>query len=269
MIKIDKNDIDFKKLYKIDCQGTNSTIYTDGSTCFKLLDKTCFDEKKSIYKKFNELSGEKIEGVIMPEDFIFDSGEFIGYTMPYFGDSMPLSDKFFTRKVDLKKLSDALKKTSIIMRKLHDMKIVCRDFSFENVLINSNGEVAYCDLDACGFKNYESLYISYLLKRFMVDYRQNRVACSENTDRISMMISYYYLIFASEIQNVTQKRYLLMSEEVDSIYNSVDVANRLIDRCEFIGEIPYLDEFISSDDIGILDRCKHKQKEFSRRYIKR
>ena len=52
MIKIEKGDINFRDLYKIDCQGTNSTIYTDGTTCFKVLDKTHPDEKKGIYEKW-------------------------------------------------------------------------------------------------------------------------------------------------------------------------------------------------------------------------
>lgn len=268
MIKIEKGDINFRDLYKIDCQGTNSTIYTDGTTCFKILDKTHPDEKKGIYEKFSDLSGEKIDGVIMPEDFIFDRGEFIGYTMPYFANSMPLSDRFFTRQVDLKKLSEALTKTSIIMRKLHDKGVMCQDFSFENVLINNKGEVVYCDLDSCYFNGHESLYISYLLKRFMIDYRGDLVVRGENTDRISMMISYYYLMFALELQKVSQRKFLRMSEDVETVYNSVDVANMFIDRSEVIGDVPYLDELISANDTGILDRWKHKQKAFSKRYLK-
>ena len=102
----------------------------------------------------------------------------------------------------------------------------------------------------------------------MIDYRGDLVVRGENTDRISMMISYYYLMFALELQKVSQRKFLRMSEDVETVYNSVDVANMFIDRSEVIGDVPYLDELISANDTGILDRWKHKQKAFSKRYLK-
>ena len=51
-------------------------------------------------------------------------------------------------------------------------------------------------------KEHIAPFISILMKRFFIDYRDEKLPLSSNLDRISMMISFYYLIYAKEIQNL-------------------------------------------------------------------
>lgn len=267
MSNIRKSDIDFSRLTLLSNEGSNGTIYTDGVTCYKLLDKMYPDEVTDLYYKLCEMEGINIDGVILPEDFIISDNRFVGYSMPFFKNSMSISDKYFTRYLDTGSLFSDLNKASSILRKIHESGIVCQDISFENILVDVNGNVMFCDMDACKYDHHNSQYISYMLKRFMCDYRRQAFIPNSNTDRISMMISMYYLIFALEIQKVSRKSFLSMSDKLDTIYDSVGIANRLIDRNNKMGYIPYLDEIISLNDDVIIDRCEEKQKEFRRRLI--
>lgn len=52
MEKINIKDIDFSVLQKLQSQGTQSTIYTDGHLCYKLLDGLYPSEKKIYIKNF-------------------------------------------------------------------------------------------------------------------------------------------------------------------------------------------------------------------------
>ena len=47
--------------------------------------------------------------------------------MDYFPNSMPLSDRFSVRYVDIKKLFNYVLKASKILRTIHDNNIICQD----------------------------------------------------------------------------------------------------------------------------------------------
>ena len=90
---------------------------------------------------------------------------------------------------------------------------------------------------------------------------------SSNLDRISMMISFYYLIYAKEIQNLTKRQYHKLSDKISTLENARVYANMLVDKGKCIGEIPYLDELINLNDDYIIDR--DKQLNLVRRLLRR
>lgn len=267
MDKIDIHDVDFDSLSKIKYQGTQSTIYTDGAICYKIFKNLTNEEIDGLYRKFSEMDGLKIENVILPREFIFDNAKLQGYTMDYFIDSAPLSEKFLVRYVDSKKILDAVMKASKILRTIHQNNITCQDFSFENILINELGNVMYCDLDGCSYKEHISPFISVILKRFFIDFRRENYPISANMDRISMMISFCYLMYAKEIQNLTRRQYHKLSDNINTLENVRQYANVLLDRKNPIGEIPYLDELIDTDDDYVYDR--EKQLSLVKRLLKK
>lgn len=256
MEKIQFKDIDFLKLQKLQQQGTKASLYRDGHICYKILDGLYAEEKEELYKKLLDMDGIKIENVLLPKQLIVQENKLQGYAMDYFYDSMPLSDKFMVRYVDCRKLFNYVIKASKILKNIHSHGIICQDLSFENILVTEDGKVAFCDLDGCTYENHIAPFISLLMKRFWVDYRDERIPLSDNLDRISMMISFYYLIFLKELQNLTKREYNKLSDKIITLENSRKYANELVDKTISIGDIPYLDELIDIDDDYIYDRKK-------------
>ena len=267
MEQIKLSDINFQSLQKLKQQGTKSTLYKDGNVCYKILDGLYDDEKESLYKKLLDMDGIKIDSVLLPKELIVKDGKLQGYTMDYFPNSIPLSDRFSVRYVDSKKLFDYVLKASKILRTIHNNDIICQDLSFENILVDSKGNVAFCDLDGCSYDGHIAPFISVLMKNFFIDYRDEKLLLSTNLDRISMMISFYYLIYAKEIQHLTKRQYHKLSDKITTLENARIYANMLVDRSNSIGEIPYLDELIDPNDDYIYDR--DKQLGLVRRIFKR
>ena len=102
MEQIKLNDINFHSLQKLKQQGTKAKLYKDGNVCFKILDGLYDDEKESLYKKFLDMNGIRIDNVLLPKELIVKDGKLQGYTMDYFPNSIPLSDRFSVRYVDSK-----------------------------------------------------------------------------------------------------------------------------------------------------------------------
>ena len=202
MEQIKLSDINFHSLQKLKQQGTKSTLYKDGNVCYKILDGLYDDEKESLYKKLLDMDGIKIDSVLLPKELIVKDGKLQGYTMDYFPNSIPLSDRFSVRYVDSKKLFDYVLKASKILRTIHNNDIICQDLSFENILVDSKGNVAFCDLDGCSYKNRLAPFISMLIKRFLANYRNESILLDTNLDRISMMLSFYHLIYDKELQEI-------------------------------------------------------------------
>ena len=116
MQEIKMKEIDLFTLQKLQNQGTNSTVYTDGKMCYKFLDGLYPNEKRDLYRKFLDMDGIEIDHVLLPKDLIIKDGELNGYTMQYFQDSMPLSDKFlltFLKKKTIAEPKDVIKKVKV------------------------------------------------------------------------------------------------------------------------------------------------------------
>ena len=163
--RIKFNDINFSSLQKRQQQGTKATIYRNGDTCIKILDCLYDEEKELLYRKLIDMDGITIPNVLLPKELIIKDGKLEGYSMDYFKDSMPLSDRFMVRYVDCKQLFEYVSRASKILRDIHQNGIVCQDLSFENILIDTNGNIAFCDLDGCSYKEHIAPFISVLMKR--------------------------------------------------------------------------------------------------------
>lgn len=257
MDKIKLGDIDFSKLDKFKIQGTSSTMYKNDDKCIKILDKFTDEERFDLYMKLLDMDGIKIDNVLMPIDLIIDDGNLIGYTTEYFKYSINLYDKFINdRYVNVKDIFKAVKKASNILRNIHDNEIVYQDLSFDNILIDKDGNVKFIDIDACNYKNHMSNIISMILKRFMIDYRKENIILTENVDKISMYISTFCTLYIKEIQNISNKKYNSLASHVKTLDNMYKVSRILVDKKNRISELPYLDELIDDSDDYIIDRDK-------------
>ena len=158
MEQIKLKDINLDSLKKLQQQGTKSTMYRNGTSCIKMLDGFYEEEKDALFKKFLDMEGIEIENVLLPKELIVSNGKLEGYTMDYFP-SVSLTDKFEVRYVDTKKLFDYVYKASKILRDIHRNGIICQDLSFENILVDENGNVKFCDLDGCSYKGNISPFV--------------------------------------------------------------------------------------------------------------
>lgn len=266
MEQIKLKDINLNSLKKLEQQGTKSTVYRNGTSCIKMLDGFYEEEKDALFKKFLDMEGLEIENVLLPKELIVSNGKLEGYTMDYFP-SVSLNDKFEVRHVDTKVLFDYVYKASKILREIHRNGIICQDLSFENILVDDNGNVKFCDLDGCSYKDNVSPFVSLIMKRYFIDYRKEQLLLCTNLDRVGMMLSFFYIVYAKELQKLNRKSYSKLAEKSNTLEEMRKYANLLLDRSNPVPEIPYLDELIWLDDDLVYDR--YKQLSLFRRIIRR
>ncbi len=254
---IELNDINLDELEKYKVQGTKSTVYHDGEYCIKILDGLHPYEKEILYKKLLEMDGMILDDVLMPKDLIVHNGQLAGYTMNDFKNSVNILDYLTsTRYIDCKYILKVVKEASLILKKIHEYGIICQDLSFDNILIDEDGNIKYSDIDGCAFKDYNSPYMSVLLKRFLIDYRKDKLCyVTKNMDRISFMLSFYYVIYLRELQKLSEKKYHSLSDNISTLENCREYANMLL-GFRTLPEVPYLDELINDSDNYIIDRIK-------------
>ncbi len=267
MEKIKMGDIDLSTLQKLQSQGTFSTIYTDGNLCYKILDGLYRDEKQDLYHKFLDMNGINIDNVLFPRDLIVENGILQGYTMDYFKNSICLSDKFSTRYFNCKDLLFYVDKASRILREIHRYGIIYQDLSFENILVNNEGDVTFCDIDGCRYRNHSSPFFSVIFKEFLIDYRKSKVFNEEDIDKISMILSFYLLMYKQVLQKITKKQYRTLSKHIHTLENLKQCANMLVDKNCTIKDVPYLDEVIDLTDDYEMGR--EKTLKLSQRILRR
>lgn len=266
MEQIKLKDINLNSLKKLEQQGTKSTIYRNGTSCIKMLDGFYEEEKDALFKKFLDMEGLEIDNVLLPKELIVSNGKLEGYTMDYFP-SVSLNSKFEVRQVDTKVLFDYVYKASKILREIHRNGIICQDLSFENILVDDNGNVKFCDLDGCSYKDNVSPFVSLIMKRYFIDYRKEQILLCTNLDRVGMMLSFFFIVYAKELQKLNRKSYSKLAEKSNTLEEMRKYANLLLDRSNPVPAIPYLDELIWLDDDLVYDR--DKQLSLFRRIIRR
>ena len=259
MDKIDIKDIDFDSLKKLRFQGSLATVYKDGSECVKIFKKMKNFNVETLYDKFMRMDGIKIDGVLMPTCLIMDENGLRGYIMPYYENSVSLNRFcYYPEHMESAEILRAVKKASIILKEIHKNGIICQDLSFDNILINRNLEIAYCDMDGCWYDELRSECVSKLLKKYLFDYRGQKIIVSKNLDRLSMLLSLFQVMYLREIQKLSDKRYNYLADNLKTMENLRKYANILRDKEELIPDLPYLDDIIDDADAFVIDRNKQR-----------
>lgn len=253
---INLNEIDLSSLQKLKNQGTQSTIYTDGTICYKFLNGLYPDEKIAVERKFRDMEGIKINGVLLPQSLIFNNGKLEGYTNKYLANSIPLSDKFEKNFFNCNELLTYVKKASKILRNIHKNNIGYQDLSFENILVDENGNITFCDIDNCTYKNYHSAFYSKLFKEFLIDYRNCNIPSVKDVDKISLILSFYLTMYGQVLQKITKKQDYFLTSNINTLKNLKKIKDILIDKKCPLQNMPYIDEFIDLKDNYEINRKK-------------
>lgn len=268
MEKIRVNDIDFSNLKKMNSVGTKSAMYTKDGICIKMFKELYPEEKKDMYRKFLSMDGLDIDGVILPKDLIVDGDKLQGYTMEYFENSEPLFKRFGrSNYVDCREMFDVVKNASLILRRIHENKFVCQDLNFDNILIDDSGTIKYCDIDGCTYNGISSPYMSSLLARYLSHRRKEFDDFSVNSDRVSLILSFFLLAYTKEIQKVSNREYCSLSGSLQTLKNMEEYADSLCLKGGNLPCVPYIDELIDDNDSGYINR--EKQISLFRRVFRR
>lgn len=258
---IDFKDIGFNRLKKTSRQGLNSIMLIDENRAYKILLDTF--SKDEIYKKLKEMEGIKIDGMIMPKEYICKNGMFIGYSMDYVKNSVSIYDKFSgQRYMSMKELLEILKKASTILKNIHSEGIIYQDLSFDNILVDDKNNINFIDIDSCAYKNYYTNFAPNLLLNFIdylgYDYSQ---IISMGADRLSFLLGFYYISYFKEIEKLNISEYKYLYDNVKTICMANSVVKKIYEKYS-LEEVPYFDELIDINDDFIIDR--NMQIDFSR-----
>ena len=251
-------DINFNAFEKLRYQGDNSTIYTNGDICVKRLEDLTKEEKDDMKRKLMEMADISVVDALLPKGLVLDGDVLDSIIIANFKNSKNFFERFGrSRFVDIAEIFSAVKRASLILRELHENGIVCQDLTFSNILIDSEENIKYCDMDSCCYNGIYSPYSSLLLERFMIGFRREKKYCvTKNTDRLSLFLSFIQFLYSKEMQKISIRKYQELSDKLKTLENCKQYFEILIDKRNPIPQIPYMDELIDDSDEGQIDRKK-------------
>ena len=251
------SDLDFSSMKKLSSQGSTSTVYDFDNYCVKMLDKMSVEDQNQIRLKFLEMDGLEVDGLLLPKKLIFKNNTFVGYFMDKFPSSMNLYD-YFGQKVliNFKELNDALYKASIILRNAHSNELILQDFSFDNILIDKDGNVKVCDIDGCSYKGYQGAYMSMIIINYYRVIFKELFTINKELDKQSLLFSMIIFIYGTYVSKM--KEYDKLSSKSQTLSNIRPIFESLLRDLSV--EIPYLDELIDLSDNFVLDRVKQMKR---------
>lgn len=246
---IDVNDIKFDKLKFLNTRGSQSMMYTDGVNLYKMFEGLFPSEKVDAYNKFLDLDGRGIRHIILPNKLIIKNGLLCGYIMPYYKDYFSLGDLFRNDTIDLSNVLISMYYVSHVLRYLHDNGIIIKDFSFQNILINQENDILFCDMESCLYHNNCGPFVSDTYQEFMDKYKPK--IAGKDMDNLSLLLELYRFLCSCNF-DIKNKRNNLINN-ISTLKNINDYLFKLINSNERI-DVPYLDELIDFNDTYVIDK---------------
>ena len=139
--------VDNKKLSKFKklnpACNSESTLYTDNNTLYKVLKPFCRDKVRE--RNIELLSEYNHPNCMFPKDKLIskDSQDFIGITLDYLKDYITLSDALIKRNMTFSTRKDLAHKICKINKDLEELKISFVDIHPDNIMINNNYSIWY------------------------------------------------------------------------------------------------------------------------------
>jgi len=164
----------------------------------KVLDRYTMEEKKELFYGW-EMKDLSIDRFLFPHTLYVEEDKVEAYAIHHLKNSEILYDyyqdySFFNFDQMLHSFKDA----SLILRRVHENKIVGGDINFDinfdNILINQNGFLQYIDVfDSCHFGSFCSAnFVSLALYNFMTLYRGGLLLLISMKIQIKFL---FYLLF--------------------------------------------------------------------------
>lgn len=249
MERIGIEELDLTGMRKYKNQGNNSTIYENDTKMIKVLDQYYAEEKEELFYKSQVMDYLNIDNVVWPTILYVKNNQVEAYMMEKFSHSKTLTEKYENYGLfDQQRLFGSLKEASLILREIHEEKIIGNDISFDNILINDKGQLKYIDLfDSCHYGPYcSSRFIPSKLKFFMDLYRKGAdFPFDQNMDRLCLLLAAYGLINGKkDIANFI----LSKTSTAGNINQCVSTLKKYGSNKGF-PTVPYIDELVDSNDL--------------------
>lgn len=191
---------------------------------------------------------------VFPDEEIFDGDKFVGYTQEYIPDAVSLNDVVMFDDKDLYDFVRLSSKASEILDYIHgDFRgIVLCDMNFTNIIISKKDKYKipyFIDFDDCAIGGRVGpTAISANLNAFLKDKGLPRVV-SQETDKISMAISFFNIIFGTNNFAISLYDFDMMCEKYPFLEDMRDLFKSLkSERCLY--GIDYLHDVIDPDKLG-------------------
>lgn len=251
------NDINFNILKELDYKNaTESTLYYNDKTIYKIYKN--FIES---YRKKNKIlllnDGERISNVIIPDKLILDGSFTLGCGMKYISDA-----NTFGKYRNNNSFILLLYIISLSLKKIHTdpRNIVIGDLHFGNIIIDSNLNYYFIDMDSCMIDGL----LPERLPNIIVSYAKNRgnfnFDISRETDKLCMFLSTIEAIFNKDIDKLSMYEYDKKAEEINTLKNMKRYFLEIKNATNYIPNIPYFDELISINDFPIFTKIKTRNR---------
>ena len=88
----------------------------------------------------------------------------------------------------------------------------------------------------------------------MVYYCHLSLYQSQNVDKITCILQFYYLLFNEFVQNISKEKYNFLFEKLKSLQNMNKLFVDFQNKNAYLTDIPYLDELLDLNDDYFLDK---------------
>lgn len=258
METIEFKDINFKALKKGPHQGSNSLILYDDDTCYKIFNKNIDKfENRRICRLFYELEGMNNNKVLLPKYMIMQGNYFVGYTMKRV-DAKTISEVYMGKNnyLDCKEFFYLINIITDTLKELHTYGITITDFSFENILVDKDNNIYFGDFDSFSYNSNKGQITSALLVDYITKTKKGFVKYDQNTDRISLLLSFLQVVCYLKPTLITNSYYRYYSRRIKTLSNIKPLHRDVMKIGNELGYIPYIDEYIDTKDEYIIDREK-------------
>ena len=214
---INYSDIDFNRLDKYN-QGrfSKSDFYLlDRESLYKIFNKES-EEKKEVLEAFNDLDKDYLSKT---KSLIIDE-KLKGYVSKFY-EADNLSN--LINKKGLLKMMKIILETSKKLEDLHNSNgyPIVGDMHFGNIIVDSNNNPIFVDLDSFGINNISPECIPGVTSNYL-SYTYNSIQKNQDIDRLSFLLNLFNKIFKRNIlmlDNSVYKDYIYQYPFLESLYN--------------------------------------------------
>lgn len=251
MERIQLNSINFDKLKKINCEHhLESELFHDNKKAYKIFYEY---PKYKLVKKERKIEllhdGTKLPHVVTPIDKLDNDSQFIGYTMKYIYDSIPLYD-IKRRNRDRKLLFKIISTISKSLQTIHTdpRNIMVGDLNFNNIILDRSFNPYFIDFDSCKIDGLENETIPAILGGYFQNRNIKIPATNQNTDKISLLLSVLDIIFEKDIAYITMYEYDKKAEYIKTLRNMRTLVLEM-KKTRKVPTVPYVHDLIEKSDI--------------------
>lgn len=247
---LQKKDINFNNLFWYECPANSeSNLFYDDDYMYKM-----FKEENRAYLirkklKLEMLSdGGPMDNAVLANAMIMEYRMLSGYRMDKIVDGLPIFE-FCTKSKNINDFLRLMYNVSLSLRNIHDdpRNIVIGDVSISNILFDKDMKHYFVDFDSVMVDKLPADRVPFALERYAKKCGLERYDINRSTDRLCLMLAFFFVVFRRSIEKVSMMEYDEAAEKVETLRNMREIVVEIKKYRTFLPDLPYLDEMVSSD----------------------